>query len=219
MMEADCNMAQAFEFPTVSRTTKPRPPAGRSLRSRPRGFPDTLSGSPSLGTTPSCPFRSHEYGSVTSPPQARPPRPATGPITGRFPVRRPATRLINPADLTKKCGVHLAGIDDAGGFPGRFAPCWQFNPYFSDPVYQPFSGSRRTSGVQNPNSVTAMTGASVLQKLRRRPAGLPGPAKAMSRLFSPCRRSRSSASWARRSTIPAPTPPAPRCRRRSTRPR
>lgn len=24
--------------------------------------------------------------------------------------------------MTKKCGVHLAGIDDAGGFPGRFRP-------------------------------------------------------------------------------------------------
>jgi hypothetical protein len=57
MVEADCNMAQAFEFPTVNQTTLPRHPKDRSLRSFPRGFPDPFSqiAVPS-GTTLSCPI-------------------------------------------------------------------------------------------------------------------------------------------------------------------
>jgi hypothetical protein len=63
MVEADCNMAQAFEFPTVSRTTRPLCPKGRSSRSFPRGFPDPFPGSPFRpGTTLSCPIGSVNMG-------------------------------------------------------------------------------------------------------------------------------------------------------------
>ena len=52
--------------------------------------------------------------------------------------------------MTKKCGVHLAVVDDATGFPRRFVHSGQLNPHFSNRIYHPFSGPRRTRGVLKP---------------------------------------------------------------------
>ena len=40
----------------------------------------------------------------------------------------------------------LAAIDDAGRFGGRFGLCPAIDPFFSDPIYQPFSGAPRNGG-------------------------------------------------------------------------
>jgi Flp pilus assembly protein TadG len=68
--------------------------------------------------------------------------------------------------LTKKCGIRLADVDDAGAFPDRFALPAAFEPDFIDPVYQLFSRPRRSSGVRTQIRWTAMSGAFVFRKIR-----------------------------------------------------
>jgi len=55
LVEADCNMAQTFEFPTVNRTALAAFPAGRPKRDWPRGHPDTFPDRRSLGHDPVMP--------------------------------------------------------------------------------------------------------------------------------------------------------------------
>jgi Flp pilus assembly protein TadG len=90
-------------------------------------------------------------------------RPAAGPI----PSPAIPARLINPAGFDKTClPGRSAIVDHAGRFGVDFGLCPAIDPYFSGPIYQPFSGDTR-NGRRNQNSGSVMAGTSIIHRFRR----------------------------------------------------
>ena len=203
-------MAQAFEIPRGNRTAHDGRPATRqsAIAEPPATLPDRRSrADPAAGSATGIWAQLRLAASAEAG--------SRGALPARFPARQPAPRLIVSSRFDKgRPRARLAAIEDSRRFWRRSAFVAGFDPFLLEPVYHLFS-PRASKWLHEPtnfgesharDSHFRLASSSAAARLcQRRPRQYRGD-------LCHRRACRSSASSAPRSTIRAPTTPAPRCR-------